>query len=213
MSEFNQLLEAHQPLLAELKVPQTALAPLATYLDLLWAANLKLNLFSRKQTREDLVDLHLLDSLLGLPFFPEQGTLADLGSGGGFPAIPIALCRPDLKWHLYEKSPLKQKFLRSLLPLCPQLEIVGLLPEKGPKPATTLITARGFKSIDTILSMTKAYYRAGKPYLLYKGRAAKIKEEIEQAGLSQGYELKRLPQVGKVEERYLVLIQHVPKPA
>ena len=40
---------------------------------------------------------HVLDSLAVLHFIEEATTLLDVGSGGGFPALPIAVMRPDLE--------------------------------------------------------------------------------------------------------------------
>jgi 16S rRNA (guanine527-N7)-methyltransferase len=71
------------------------------------------------------VTLHLLDSLAVLPYldkYIEQGskfegifTLADLGSGGGLPGIPLAICRPAWKLHLIEAVQKKAVFLEHIV--------------------------------------------------------------------------------------------------
>jgi len=75
-----------------------------------------MNLISRNDLAK-LVDRHLLDSLTALgrhPFSP--GTLvADIGSGAGFPGIPIAIARPDIKMVLYESRRLKALFLKNVI--------------------------------------------------------------------------------------------------
>lgn len=54
---------------------------------------------------------HFLDSLLYLCFIPEkQLSIADVGSGAGFPGVPIAIVRPDLKITLIEPSWKKVRF-------------------------------------------------------------------------------------------------------
>jgi 16S rRNA (guanine527-N7)-methyltransferase len=71
------------------------------------------------------VTLHLLDSLTVLPHLDkyidrlpkskEVFTLADLGSGGGLPGIPLAICRPAWKLHLIEAVQKKAVFLQHIV--------------------------------------------------------------------------------------------------
>lgn len=61
-------------------------------------------------------DEHVADSLSLLPLirhhFEPGGSLLDVGSGGGFPAIPLAVALPDLNVCMIEKSAKKVGFLR-----------------------------------------------------------------------------------------------------
>lgn len=89
---------------------------LAAYLELLLRANEAVNLVSRREaTFEALLERHLLDALDGLPFLPRPGSgrlgLLDVGSGGGFPAIPLLLVRTDLQGTLVEATGKKARFL------------------------------------------------------------------------------------------------------
>lgn len=59
----------------------------------------------------DLWERHVKDSLSLLPWFERTHDYLDLGSGGGFPAIPIAIMRPDLRVTLVERSARKCRFL------------------------------------------------------------------------------------------------------
>lgn len=88
----------------------------ASFLDLLLGANVGVNLVSRKEAvPEVLVKRHLLDALEALPLLPAAGArrtrLLDIGSGGGFPAIPLLLARPDLEGVLVESVGKKARFL------------------------------------------------------------------------------------------------------
>ena len=67
------------------------------------------NLVSRGDVRR-LRERHVLDSLALLPWW--QGTLADVGSGGGFPGLPLAIARPRRDVLLIERSQRKCLFLR-----------------------------------------------------------------------------------------------------
>jgi 16S rRNA (guanine527-N7)-methyltransferase len=66
----------------------------------------------------DLVIKHILDCLAGLPHISEYlgagRTMADLGSGAGFPGVPIALLRSEVIIDLIERSGKKAVFLRNI---------------------------------------------------------------------------------------------------
>jgi 16S rRNA (guanine527-N7)-methyltransferase len=61
--------------------------------------------------RDDAVRLHLLDSLSVLPDLSGTRTLADLGSGGGLPGLPIAICATSTKVTLVESRRRRCTFL------------------------------------------------------------------------------------------------------
>lgn len=161
----------------ELGLRTDALSKVKTYLDLVWAANQDLNIVSRQMTFENLIDNHLIDCLLPLKLFPKNvKAVADFGSGGGFPGVIYALQFPEIKFHLYEKSSKKQDFLKKCKVLAPNLEFHGDIPVD--LNGIDLVTARAFKSLDVILSMSRSYYLQGGKYFLLKGRLEKINEEI-----------------------------------
>jgi 16S rRNA (guanine527-N7)-methyltransferase len=79
---------------------------------LLWQS--KLNLVA-SSTLHELWTRHIADSLQLLPLVPEARVWVDLGSGGGFPGIPIACAladQPGAKVHLIESNGKKAAFLR-----------------------------------------------------------------------------------------------------
>lgn len=60
---------------------------------------------------EEMLAHHLLDSLVVAPLLPHgQMTLADVGSGGGLPGIPLAIARPEIAVTLIETSSKKSAF-------------------------------------------------------------------------------------------------------
>jgi 16S rRNA (guanine527-N7)-methyltransferase len=75
------------------------------------AQNAPISIVSRGD-RERLVARHLIPSLGALPFLPERGKVLDIGSGGGFPAIPLAIVRPDLEFVLVDSTRKKIDFLK-----------------------------------------------------------------------------------------------------
>ncbi len=76
---------------------------------LLW--NRRINLVSERSSRE-IVIRHFLDSLTPVPFLDQPaGAMIDLGSGGGFPGIPLRIALPGLRLSLVEISRKKSSFL------------------------------------------------------------------------------------------------------
>ena len=86
---------------------------LAAYLAFLRERNAAMNLVSAKAAEPGALAEHLFDSLFGLGLLPEgpRRTLLDVGSGGGFPAIPLLLVRRDVRGTLVESAGKKAAFL------------------------------------------------------------------------------------------------------
>jgi 16S rRNA (guanine527-N7)-methyltransferase len=98
----------------------SAAGPLASFLTFLLEKNAAMNLVSARSADPGLlVGTHLFDALLGLALLPHPRgrpiRLLDLGSGGGFPAIPLLLVRRDLDGTLVESSGKKAAYLREAL--------------------------------------------------------------------------------------------------
>ncbi len=85
-----------------------------TYLHDLKKWNRAYNLTALKKD-EEIIIKHFLDSLLYLKVIPEgQWSICDIGSGAGFPGIPMAVVRPELSVTLIEPSRKKTAFLRHM---------------------------------------------------------------------------------------------------
>lgn len=178
MNFDTKYLESRVPTLLELGFNESQLGHLFHYMDLLWTSNDELNLFSRKMTATELVDNHLIDCLLPLKQFPSNiEYVADFGSGGGLPGVLYAINFPHIKFKLYEKSPMKQDFLKLCKKIAPNIEIHGEIPLELKK--VDLVISRAFKPLDVILEMSRGYYLNGGKYFLLKGRLEKINEEIQ----------------------------------
>lgn len=105
---------------AGVALPPEAEPRLARYLELLLEANREVNLVSRREaTWEVLLERHVRDALEALPLLPSPTgrplCLLDVGSGGGFPAVPLLLARPDLEGWLVESVGKKARFLERVV--------------------------------------------------------------------------------------------------
>src|SRR5215471_2330629 len=85
------------------------------YTRLLLTWNEKINLTAIREPLEILYR-HFCESMYGAQFLPvENCRLADVGSGGGFPGIPLKIIRPDLQVFLVESNLKKATFLAEVL--------------------------------------------------------------------------------------------------
>lgn len=97
-----------------LDLPPAALAQFRFYLTQLMLWNRRVSLTGLKG-EGDMVVKHFLDSLAVLPFLGAPASLADLGSGPGFPGLALKLARPELQLTLVEAREKKAAFLEYLI--------------------------------------------------------------------------------------------------
>jgi 16S rRNA (guanine527-N7)-methyltransferase len=94
-----------------LTVPEAARAQLVTWLDLVVAWSERVDLTAARDA-DTLVDLLLADAAL-LASTQPTGSIVDVGSGVGAPAIPLAILRPSLTLTLVEPRERRAAFLRT----------------------------------------------------------------------------------------------------
>lgn len=91
------------------------LSQLSAYLDLLLRWNARMNLTAVRDP-EEIVTRHFGESLFTATYLSEvSGSLADLGSGAGFPGLPIKIWSPALEVTLIEANQKKATFLREVI--------------------------------------------------------------------------------------------------
>ncbi len=139
--------------------------------------NQKINLVSRKDAPL-LWEHHILPSLLvlhGVTFQPGE-RLVDIGSGGGFPAIPLKIVRSDLQWVLVESIRKKARFLEvaiehlglgGITVVNERVEQLARWPELAGKVDT--ITARAVADVATLVRWGKPLLKPGGRWVLWKG--------------------------------------------
>ena len=91
-------------------LPEGAPARLAAHLELVAKWNRVHNLTAVRET-EQMVVLHVLDSLSLLPHLGGASSVIDVGAGAGFPGIPVAIAQPGLAVTLLDSSHKKGTFL------------------------------------------------------------------------------------------------------
>ena len=101
-----------------LDLPETVLAGLEAYFAELARWNRKINLTALAldgDGSDEAVDRFLIEPAVASKYIPASAkSLLDIGSGGGSPAVPIKLCRPDLALTMVEVKVRKSVFLRQV---------------------------------------------------------------------------------------------------
>jgi 16S rRNA (guanine527-N7)-methyltransferase len=92
-------------------LPEASRKKLEQHLELIAKWNRVHNLTAIRET-DQMVVLHLLDSLSVLPHLEGVRTLLDVGTGPGFPGIPVAIARPGVAVSLLDSSHKKCTFLQ-----------------------------------------------------------------------------------------------------
>jgi 16S rRNA (guanine527-N7)-methyltransferase len=94
----------------ELSIEAPQLEKLGAFLDHLLETNKKFNLTGVRD-RDEAWMRHILDSLSLLPFLGDARRIVDVGSGGGLPAIPLAIMEPDRAFTALEATGKKARFI------------------------------------------------------------------------------------------------------
>ncbi len=152
------------------------------FTELLLSWQLRINLISSASV-PDIWQRHIIDSLQVLPYFPSGLTaFADLGSGGGCPALPLAIAS-GAHVHLYESNGKKAAFLREALRQSGTKGTVHMVRlEDVPKlsvPAVQAVTARALAPLPLLLEWAQPFLLSGACGLFHKGQD--VDAELTQA--------------------------------
>ena len=100
----------------ELRLSEGQINDLLSYIELIRQTSGTMNLISKNDLPQ-LIERHLLDSVYVLKAYniPVGAKTADLGSGAGFPGIPVAIARPDIQMYLIESRHRKSLFLKGVV--------------------------------------------------------------------------------------------------
>lgn len=158
----------------------------AAFYALLTEYNEKFNL-TRIVGEDDCRVKHFYDSLLGEPAFLPGARCAEVGSGGGFPSIPLMIARPDLTFVLIESIGKKCAFLRhAVRELGLRAEVVNARAEDVGRDAAfrerfDACCARAVARLNTLAEYCLPLVRVGGRFVAYKGDAADELAEAQNA--------------------------------
>ena len=166
---------------------------------------------------EDIAGRHVIDSLSGLELIRKLNPrkMADVGSGAGFPGIPLAIWMDDVDITLIERSGRRAGFLRNMV-LTLGLGNVQVVEKPVEEIAASdssgqfdVITFRAWSAVDnSILDSLSAILVSGGTIAAYKGRKERIESELKSVSrrlLSS--DIQPLKTLTTGDERHLVLLK------
>ena len=177
------------------RVSRETITSLIKYENLLIRANKNLNLIGNS-TINNIWNRHFLDSVQVIDFIDKKDkTLADLGSGAGFPGLVLAIAFRDrkisTKVKLIEKSNKKVNFLRNVISeLNLNVDVIhkNILEETN-KFSHDIFVTRAFKPIQVILQLIHNKAENWKKIIIFLGKTGK--SELLQASKSWDIEYKQ----------------------
>lgn len=192
MSEREQLSEMLQGVGVE--ISEDSLDQLLWFRDELLRWNRKINLTAISDPGEAL-EKHLVDSLSLLPYLRPDGNLLDMGSGGGFPCIPLKIVQKSiLVWSVdavakkiaFQKHVGRALKLEGFTPFHARLED---LPKNPELPPFDMIVARAFAPLEDIISLAEPLLAPGGQVIAMKGadgleEATAASQMMEEAGFA-----------------------------
>jgi len=171
--------------------------------------NKKMNI-TRITSTQDIVIKHFLDSLAVLPFINPFGheSILDVGSGGGFPGIPMGIVNPETKITLLDSSRKRIHFLKYMS------HILGIknihvchdrIETFNPDCSFDIIISRAFSKISSFATWSKKFLKISGRIVAMKGK--NVFDELEQfdaSGFHATIESYSLPEIN--QKRYLIIL-------
>ncbi len=143
--------------------------------------------------REEVLEKHLADSLTLLPFACHATRLLDIGSGAGFPALPLKIACPELdvvsvdavgKKIEFQRHVARTLGLKGFLPLHERIEVLGAAAEY--RQGFDLVTARALCSLDELVKMSAPFLAPGGRLVAMKGPEGLAELVACEEGLVEG---------------------------
>ena len=162
---------------------QQSVDGLRAYYEILNSWNARLHLVAPTSPVE-FATRHVLESLTVLQDLDDNARVADVGSGGGLPIVPVLIMRQDIRATLIESSRKKALFLREALKetkIAGRGTVINDRFENVPAPAVGYVTCRAIERFEELIPELVKWAPADARLLLFGGEG--LKKPLENAGL------------------------------
>ena len=197
---IKEILEDPRLIISPTAPPEQMVSQFGSYLDLLVKWNQKINLTSEKSS-QDILLRHIFDSLQYAAFISSQDEIVDIGSGAGFPGIPLKIIYPELVTTLIESQRKRCSFLETVISQLglTAIKVINDRAEKtSPKRLVEAVILRGVSDIKSCLELATPFLGEGGKVVLKKGleERGELKQPIygfalEQEVVVTGYNKKK----------------------
>ena len=189
------------------------------YATLLLDWNKRIHLVSKRDASTDRIIRHFVDSLsiFRVVDLPNGINILDIGTGAGFPAVPIKIVREDLGVTLMESIHKKALFLQKLCEIL-RLQNTSILNQRAEKLLEErslggefdIVTAKGLGGLENIVPLGMPFLKKAGLLIAYKGRG--VEKEIGETNLPKECQIKdvakiEIPEIDLL--RWLIVIEKV----
>jgi 16S rRNA (guanine527-N7)-methyltransferase len=180
---------------------------LLEYLLQLHKWNQAFNLSGIKQL-DEMLNLHLLDSLVLAPFV-DGDRIADVGTGAGLPGFPLALCFPEKQFYLIDSNSKKTRFIfqtAALLEVKNITVIHSRVEDYAMQPQVDIVTSRAFAALTDFVQGCRYLLSGTGKFLAMKG----LYPQAEIDALPAGFQVSAVHPVkvpGVTAERHILEIR------
>ena len=184
-----QQLEVINILKKDLNFTNESIEKLKKFINLILKENKNHNLIA-KSTENQIWERHILDSAQLVKYIDfSSNSLADLGTGAGFPGLVLDIFNKNKAFHvkLYEKSPVKRQFLiHTIKALSLRAQVFGDIRDEVLD--SDIIVCRAFKKLDKVIQVSREIAKKPHKLMILKGQNAQ--EEIKNSFKTKKYPYK-----------------------
>ena len=161
------------------------------------------------RTPEGVIEHHIFDSILPASLIPEGSTVLDVGSGGGFPSLPLATVRPDLRITALDSTEKKTEYIKftaailgldNVSVICGRAEeltavekpaerikhseLTAIAKQNPHRESFDVVIARSVASMATLSELCVPFLKVGGKFIAMKGKNAQFELQGAKKALS-----------------------------
>lgn len=141
---------------------------------------------------EEIILKHIADSATVIKYIPKNAKMLDVGTGAGFPSLPVAIMRPDVSVYALDSTAKKLKYIddtAKLLELDNIKTVSGRAEELGKsvnyRERFDVVTARAVSALNILTELCMPFVKLGGHFVSMKGSNAQEEIDLAKSGVIQ----------------------------